>query len=551
MFLTEASLCSKDLQDPIHILRQQPKIGGKHKSHGRSPSQSLACVEDALDGDGDHPYYYEDDFTLPLGRKHQGHKPSNLRGLGRPGKGKGKGKPSTNPNPRRPYNKPPTSDKMGNEESTPVAESAPTLTLGSRTLDALASYLTSPRCKNVVVMSGAGISTSAGIPDFRSPGTGLYANLARLNLPYAEAVFDISYFRQNPLAFYTLAHELYPGKFRPTITHSFIRLLEEKKKLLMHFTQNIDCLDREAGVSPEKIVEAHGSFANQGCIECKAPCSKEEMLKYVKEKKVPRCREPGCGGLVKPGIVFFGEALPGEFFASRGLPARADLCIVMGTSLTVQPFASLPGVVTETVPRALLNLERVGGMGSRPDDVLVLGDCDDGVRKLAKACGWLEELEQLWRGTGGKFEKDAPAVEQKEAKTRDEQVSDEVEQLTRDVDATLKISQEHWDDHEERERAAGIGTGGAKEGGEGDGAGGFVRNMAKHMDGAIGDVIDKKSNGETGSDKTGDGETKGTRTETLGVNKGESTGGGRGGLNHVFPHMSDEKNDKSKGSSSL
>ncbi|CAE7201223.1 unnamed protein product, partial [Rhizoctonia solani] len=102
--------------------------------------------------------------------------------------------------------------------------------------------------RKVVLMVGAGISTSAGIPDFRSPKTGLYANLARLKLPYPEAVFDIHFFRDNPLPFYTLAHELYPGKFRPTITHSFIKLLSDKGMLHMCFTQNIDTLERLAGV---------------------------------------------------------------------------------------------------------------------------------------------------------------------------------------------------------------------------------------------------------------------------------------------------------------
>jgi NAD-dependent histone deacetylase SIR2 len=109
--------------------------------------------------------------------------------------------------------------------------------------------------------TGAGISTSAGIPDFRSPKTGLYANLARFNLPHAEAVFEISYFRENPHPFYALAQELYPGSYRPTITHSFISLLHKKGLLLKLFTQNIDCLEREAGVPDDKIIEAHGSFA--------------------------------------------------------------------------------------------------------------------------------------------------------------------------------------------------------------------------------------------------------------------------------------------------
>ena len=82
-----------------------------------------------------------------------------------------------------------------------------------------------------------------------------------LNLPHPEAVFELSFFRENPLPFYTLAQELYPGKYRPTITHSFINLLHQKGLLLKLFTQNIDCLEREAGVPGDKIIEAHGSFA--------------------------------------------------------------------------------------------------------------------------------------------------------------------------------------------------------------------------------------------------------------------------------------------------
>jgi len=134
-------------------------------------------------------------------------------------------------------------------------------TLSARSTDALAQYIKDGKAKKIVVLTGAGISTSAGIPDFRSPETGLYANLERLNLPHPEAVFELSFFRENPLPFYTLAQELYPGKYRPTITHSFINLLHQKGLLLKLFTQNIDCLEREAGVPGDKIIEAHGSFA--------------------------------------------------------------------------------------------------------------------------------------------------------------------------------------------------------------------------------------------------------------------------------------------------
>lgn len=335
---------------------------------------------------------------------------------------------------------------MGQEESTLVDDNIDPFTLKSRDLSSVASYILSPKCKRIVVLTGAGISTSAGIPDFRSPETGLYANLARLNLPYAEAVFSIDYFRSKPEPFYTLAAELYPGKYRPTITHSFIYLLHKKGLLLKHFTQNIDCLDREAGVPGNKVIEAHGSFAKQRCIDCKTEYPDDRMKKHIEFRDIPRCVNKECGGLVKPDIVFFGEALPSEFFMNKGLVTEADLVIVLGTSLTVQPFASLPSMAGAGVPRLLLNLEQVGGLGSRPDDVLQLGDCDGGVRKLAEALGWLDELEALWAETGKRFGLDIPKkvdAKAEASKTADEKLQDDVDKLTKEVDEALKLNKEH------------------------------------------------------------------------------------------------------------
>ncbi|KAK1999782.1 Sir2 family protein [Colletotrichum falcatum] len=324
---------------------------------------------------------------------------------------------------------------MGNEESTMVDDSVQPKTLQARTLEAVADYIKSGNVKKIAVMTGAGISTAAGIPDFRSPGTGLYANLARLNLPYAEAVFDISYFRKHPEPFYYLAKELYPGKFYPTVSHAFIALLAKKGLLQMNFTQNIDCLERRAGVPDDKIIEAHGSFATQRCIDCGAVFPADRMQKHVQDEVVPKC--DACGGLVKPDIVFFGEALPESFRNNTHLPAMADLIIVLGTSLSVYPFAGLAEASRSGIPRLLLNRERVGQMGRRADDVVELGTCDAGVRKLAALLGWGDELEDLWRGIVG--EKEAARQLASAASEGETDLEEEIRRVTEGVDTALKL----------------------------------------------------------------------------------------------------------------
>merc|ERR1719413_227856 len=99
-------------------------------------------------------------------------------------------------------------------------------------LEGVARYVAEHSCRRIVVMCGAGISTSAGIPDFRTPGTGLYDNLQRFDLPRAESIFDLDFFRERPGAFYELCREMWPGSFSPTPAHYFLRLLHEKGLLL-------------------------------------------------------------------------------------------------------------------------------------------------------------------------------------------------------------------------------------------------------------------------------------------------------------------------------
>jgi NAD-dependent histone deacetylase SIR2 len=207
----------------------------------------------------------------------------------------------------------------------------------------------------------------------------------------------------------------------------------------MLFTQNIDCLERAAGVPAEKVIEAHGSFASQRCIDCKTEYPDEFMRAFVESGDIPHCEDEACQGLVKPDITFFGEALPAKFHDNTHVPSQADLMIIIGTSLSVHPFAALPDMALDGTPRVLLNMERVGSLGSRPDDVLLLGDCDGQVRRLADELGWRDELEELYKEVGGPgaSREPVPASEKQDA------LEDEIEKLTSEVDHALKLSNGH------------------------------------------------------------------------------------------------------------
>ncbi|XP_027487186.1 NAD-dependent protein deacetylase sirtuin-2-like [Corapipo altera] len=292
----------------------------------------------------------------------------------------------------------------------------PERVLDELSLDGVSRFLRSERCKNIVCMVGAGISTSAGIPDFRSPGTGLYANLQSYDLPYPEAIFEISFFKVCPLPNFrgipTLLGYLAP---QPTVCHYFMRLLQDKGLLLRCYTQNIDTLERVAGLDPERLVEAHGTFFTSHCLRpsCRQPYSLSWMKERIFSSLVPKCEK--CQGLVKPDIVFFGESLPSRFFTLLQSDfQKVDLLIIMGTSLQVQPFASLVSRVPVNTPRLLINKEKTGqsdplmslmGFGCGMDfdsekayrDVAWLGDCDSGCLALAELLGWKEELEELVR----------------------------------------------------------------------------------------------------------------------------------------------------------
>ena len=194
--------------------------------------------------------------------------------------------------------------------------------------------------KKMIILTGAGISTAAGIPEFRTPGTGLYDNLQKYNVPYPEMVSTLDYFDKHPEVFFAIKGHLMPGqgKYFPTVTHYFISFLVQKGIVLKYFSQNTDGLDIEAGIPREKVILCHGHFYTGHCRKCKKEFGIDYYFEDVKNERIPYCP---CGGVIKPDIVFFGESMPEEFFDGLELFKEADFLLCMGTSLTVRPFCYL------------------------------------------------------------------------------------------------------------------------------------------------------------------------------------------------------------------
>ncbi|HRR33006.1 MAG TPA: Sir2 family NAD-dependent protein deacetylase [Kiritimatiellia bacterium] len=186
----------------------------------------------------------------------------------------------------------------------------------------------------VAAFTGAGVSTLCGIPDFRGP-QGLYKQ------PDAERIFDIGWFRRDPSIYYTGCMELVYGlrRFKPGPVHHALALLERAGIVRGIITQNIDMLHQKAG--SKVVYEVHGSPILHHCFKCGREKNFDEICAVLEKMPVPLCEL--CGGAFKPDITFFGEALPEQALdASIALAQRADLMLVLGSSLVVHPAASIP-----------------------------------------------------------------------------------------------------------------------------------------------------------------------------------------------------------------
>lgn len=197
---------------------------------------------------------------------------------------------------------------------------------------------------HAVALTGAGVSTESGIPDFRSPESGLW------NVVDPFKIASIDGFLNNTKAFF----EFWSWRFEmlsdaePNVTHRFLAALESSGRLKSLITQNIDNLHRQAG--SQKLFEVHGNYRTSICIKCQAEVDSEEVFEKVRESGIPFC--DSCEGLLKPKVVLFGELLPPEFMDGVNEIMRADLLLVLGSSLEIYPVADL-------VPRARINGARV------------------------------------------------------------------------------------------------------------------------------------------------------------------------------------------------
>ena len=191
--------------------------------------------------------------------------------------------------------------------------------------------------RTAVALTGAGISVPSGIPDFRSPATGLWERVDPMEVAHIEA------FHRDPERFWSFYSERFAtlaGK-QPNEAHRALARLESLGLLDAVITQNVDMLHRAAGTS--ELVEVHGSIARCRCLSCGAhiPLAEARARAAADPRGVPRC-EP-CGSPLKPDVVLFGELLPPYAMArAQELCERADLLLCVGSSLEVHPVARLP-----------------------------------------------------------------------------------------------------------------------------------------------------------------------------------------------------------------
>lgn len=218
--------------------------------------------------------------------------------------------------------------------------------------------------KNIAVLTGAGISTSAGIPDFRGPD-GVWTKH-----PDQMSVYDIDLFmsdKEQREYSWRWQKESPVWKARPGEAHKALVRLEKAGMLSLLATQNFDALHEKAGNSDDVIVNLHGTIGTSHCMSCGSAYKTADIMDRLDEEPDPHCKRRlpykgnmPCGGIIKTDVVYFGEALPdGAMEKSMRLAAAADEFWVIGSTLEVFPAASLVPVAAQAgVPVTIMNLGR-------------------------------------------------------------------------------------------------------------------------------------------------------------------------------------------------
>jgi NAD-dependent deacetylase len=234
--------------------------------------------------------------------------------------------------------------------------------------------------KYVVALTGAGISTPSGVPDFRSPGSGLWEKVNPLLIASSFS------FRLQPQVFYEWARPLARKllEAEPNPAHRALAELEEMGLLKAVITQNIDNLHQKAG--SKRVLELHGNMRQATCLKCHKVVSAQGMIeRFLEEGEVPYC---SCGGLLKPNVVLVGEQLPRwVLLEAWGEAERCDLMLVVGSSLEIVPAAEIPFVARRRGARAIVVNYQPTPLDSQADVVIhqdvaemlprIIGECRD------------------------------------------------------------------------------------------------------------------------------------------------------------------------------
>jgi NAD-dependent deacetylase len=194
---------------------------------------------------------------------------------------------------------------------------------------------------HLVVLTGAGISTPSGIPDFRSLTSGLW------NRANPFVVASLSMFRVRPQLFFDWIRPLLRTFLDaiPNPAHTALAQLEQVGKLKAIITQNIDALHQKAG--SKNVIEVHGHIRQATCVRCYDVVPTEALIsRFVERRELPRCQK--CGGILKPNVILIGEQLPfREINAARAEVSQCDVMLVVGSSLSIAPAADLPFIARE------------------------------------------------------------------------------------------------------------------------------------------------------------------------------------------------------------